>query len=123
MADDDASIVKYRNVNPNDSAQMKLIIEEELKSDFFEQTPSISLPIAKLTLQYYLTKGGIDWKRLFDAHLLPFRAPTPARDFFLWIWDVFFPDELWEIETGDIVENDDQEAPMRDALAEPRKRV
>lgn len=120
-ADDDEAAAKYDELDSDDAVAVKEVIERELRDHFVRQTPSISCGIAKLSLQYYLTKGGIDWGRMFDSHLIPFNAPADPRDFFIWIWEVFYPDESYFLsDTNGIVEVRDSQAPLRDALAEPR---
>jgi hypothetical protein len=120
-ADDDELAAKYDELDSNDSLAVKQVIEHELKDHFSQQTPSISVGVAKLSLQYYLTKGGVDWRRMFDSHLIPFNAPSDPRDFFVWIWEVFYPGESHLLpDTEDIIEVKDPQAPLRDALAEPR---
>ena len=118
MADDDASIERYRNFDSNNVDEVKRVIASELKPIFFEQVPQKSIVQAKLALQYYLNHS-IDWQDLYDARLLPFDSPTDPRDFFVWIWEVFFPNEDFRLlDFDDVVIDNDPEAPRRDAMAE-----
>lgn len=118
-ADDDEITQKYYDVDSNDEIIMKAIIKSALKPEFEKN----SLPFKealKKTLSYYLTTNKIDFGRVFDSNLLPFDSPTNPKDFFIWIWEIFFGEEDYVMKDAkDYVENNDLYEPLRLATNDP----
>jgi len=103
---------KYKDVNPNDSNQIKLIIASILKP-YFEHRPEKYKIAAKLALAYYLTTKKTDFGSIYDSCLVVFEHPDNPRDFFVWIWEVFFPKENFNIiEVNEYKEIDDIKEPL-----------
>lgn len=102
LADDDEIGLKlYNSVDPNDEAQVKQIIREYLKPEFIRGGYAYQQGI-KTSLDYYLTTGRIDFERAYESCLPPFDAPKPARLFFEWVWQEFFPGENYQLDNVDL---------------------
>jgi hypothetical protein len=94
-ADDDEEYFKYRSLDPNDSEQVKEVIRGRLLPSFQAADP-VRQRLSKTTLMYYLTcHGGVNFECVFDSMLMPFEHPKDARDFFVWIWEIYFPKESY----------------------------
>ncbi len=96
LADDDVQVYKYMMINPKTQEEYKKIIRENLK-EFFEQNEDKKKTLAKLALRYYLSNSTIDFERVFYSNLIPFEAPIPAINFFLWIWQELFGNEAYDL--------------------------
>lgn len=112
-ADIDEEVTKYNNIIPNNEAEVKEIIEVVLKP-FFESAPMEFRHEAKKSLSYYLTTDKIDFERTFNSNLMPFDHPTIAKQFFLWLWEVLFNDESYDIKNIETyIEINDINEPLR----------
>jgi hypothetical protein len=107
-ADIDKEVERYSNVDSNNEAEMKLIIQERLKPGV-EKYPKKFHDKMKIALSYSLTKNQLDFGLLYDSQLLPFDHPSNPRLFFIWIWEVLYgkesyllanPNEFSAIETN-----------------------
>jgi len=92
-ADDVDKVAKYANLNVNDKDSVSIVIKESCVPLVLETQSDLVRERLKTALQYYLTTNEIDFSSVFDAYLLPFRCPSNAKNFFLWIWDALYPDE------------------------------
>lgn len=96
-ADDDVKILQYENTDGNNEAEIKNIITKIIKPYFDKQT-EIYKASSKRSLSYFLTTNRMDFGDIFDSCLIAFDHPTDARDFFLWIWEILFPDESYHLD-------------------------
>lgn len=92
-ADDDSEIEKYRGLDSNDEYLVKDVIKRTIKGKFDEK-PERYKKAAKDALAYALLTPDFDFEDVFDSNLIAFLPPTESRDFFLWIWEVLFPEEV-----------------------------
>jgi len=91
LADDDASIVKYRFVDPNNEPQVKSIVLSDLGPHVAGLDPECRNRI-KHSLLKAIRTDQIDLGRFFDALLPPFDHPKDPRDIFRWILEVIYPE-------------------------------
>jgi len=49
-------------------------------------------------LVYFLTTNRIDYGYIYNSSLIAFDHTTDARAFFLWMWEVLFPNEDYHID-------------------------
>jgi hypothetical protein len=96
-ADIDEKIYQYQNVDSNDEEQIKKIILENIKPHFENQS-ELYKSSAKRSLSYFLTTNRIDFGYIYDNCLIAFDHPKDSRLFFLWVWEVLFPFEDYNIE-------------------------
>lgn len=107
MADVDEQVEFYRAVNPDSKEEMKKIILDILKPHF-DALHQAKKERCKLTLSYYLTTSKIDFGKIFDSYLLPFDSPSPAKVFFVWLWEVLFENEDYILKRAEhFVEKED----------------
>lgn len=106
LADHDETVRKYWKVNPNDPNEIKEIIRTELLPTYLS-CDAVRKRLSKLCLMYYLTTSSVPFGRVYDSCLIPFDHPANPRDFFLWIWEVFFPGEDYILSNPDqyVVDN------------------
>lgn len=122
-ADSDEETLKYRNVDPNDEIAIKMIIKSVLKPEF-EQQPNAFKEASKKALSYYLTTDKINFGRVFNSNLLAFDHPTNPKDFFYWIWEIFFGEEDYIIkDIEDYIEYNDIYEPLRLATNNPNLKL
>ncbi len=97
----------FENLDPDNEQEIKNVFKEWTKPTFSKWDDS-SKEIAKNSLRYFLSKNDTDWVRVFDASLFPFEHPSIARNFFVWLWEEYFPNEDYHIEDIDnyVVSND-----------------
>lgn len=111
--DDEVGEMLFTTVDPNDQTQVKQVIRKYLKPDFVKGGHAYQQGI-KTSLAYYLTTDRIDFERVYDSCLLPFNPPTPARLFFEWVWQEFFPKDHYLLDKVDEYrEKDDIYEPTR----------
>lgn len=96
LADDDEEVYKYMLIKPQTPEEYKKIIRENLKESF-QKNEDKKKKSAEIALRYYLSDSTIDFERVFYSNLIPFEAPIPARNFFLWIWQELFEDEDYHL--------------------------
>ena len=94
--DNNEEILKYKNFDSNDETKSKLIISEKIKP-YYDNSPALYKNAVKRALSYFLTTNRINFGRLYDSCLIAFDHPADARDFFLWIWEILFPNEDYRI--------------------------
>jgi hypothetical protein len=110
---DDDDIIIYKDLDPNNENEVKRKITEILKP-YFEGFDKDSQEKIKISLSYYLTKSSIDFGAIFDSLLLPFESPENPKNFFIWVWEVFFSKEDYHLNNTDqYIESKDMYAPMR----------
>ncbi len=88
LADDDDAIIEYKSVDPNNEHEMKSIILADLGPHLAAKSAEDRLRIMSALREALLT-NGIDFGRLHEANLPPFKHPKNPRDLFQWIWDIF----------------------------------
>jgi len=96
----------------------ELVIKDIIKEFFlpyFQTLNDAYHSKLKLSFAYYLKNNSkVDFERIIDSHLLPFAPPSPAINFFKWMWEVFFPGEdIFSISLDDVVERNDQYESLR----------
>ena len=92
LAEDEAEVVMYRSLSPDDERAYRGIIRERLKPAF-DRFKERDRAECKTSLGYYLSKPGFRFDRTMDSHLLPFDPPTDPRNFFLLFWEECFGTE------------------------------
>lgn len=103
----DEKIYQYQNVNKNNKVEIKKIITDEIKPYYEESSEAYKIS-AKRSLSYFLTTNRLNFGRLYDSCLIAFDHPDDARLFFLWIWEILFPNEDYYMEnTQNITEIED----------------
>jgi len=110
-ADDDEMVKKYWDLNPNNESAVKSIVRSRLLPEYNNRSLLFRDKI-KMALSYALSSG----KNLggeFDSNLLPFDHPDDPNLFYKWIWEVFFPDENFELSNiDDFEEVEDLNEPL-----------
>lgn len=96
-ADDIDEVAKYASLDVNDQDSVKCIIRELCAPLVLDSRSDQLQDRVKTALGYYLATNEIDFASVFDAYLLPFRCPSNAKNFFLWIWEVLYPGETPEL--------------------------
>jgi hypothetical protein len=116
MADDDAISDRYADLNCDDESLVKEIICSEL-CPAFDALPESSRAKAKDALSYYLTTNRINWLDTFNAELLPFKPPSDARQFFVWLWECVFKESNYQFNNPQgVIVIDDANAILNDYL-------
>ena len=107
-ADYDSPSTAYLHfVDPNNENEVKDVILNEIKPHY-EGRPQGLREQMKLALSYYLTTNNIDFESIYYSFLIILQPPSNAKNFFLWIWDVLFPGENYQMaDTDQYVEIDD----------------
>lgn len=95
-ADLDEKIEEYRNVDSDNPITVKEIIAATIKP-WYENRSEEYKAIAKRSLSYFLTTNRINYGYIYDSCLIAFDHPTDARDFFVWIWEMLFPEETYRL--------------------------
>jgi hypothetical protein len=104
---DDERSMRFMNTNGDDENAVKRIMEEEIKPYFQRISPPHQSSI-KRSLSYFLTTDRADFEFLYNSCLIALKLPSEPRDFFLWIWEVLFPDEDYRLKNPkDFEEVDD----------------
>jgi len=98
LADDAVAVEAYSRLDTNDERQIKEVIRRELKPYYCSLNEQVRKR-AKFALSYYLSKPSADFARVFESCLPPFDPPDDARQFFVWLWEEFFPTECFELQT------------------------
>ena len=49
--------------------------------------------IFKDSLAYFIKSEKLDFGRIMYSNLLPFESPSKPINFFIWIWEVLYPNE------------------------------
>lgn len=100
-ADNDNFFNKYvdysYDLDGNDVKIVKEILLSEI-SPYWNTKDDCSKNRMKKSLSYYLTTNKVNFGRLYDSNLLPFNHPDNPRDFFVWLWEILFPEESYLIE-------------------------
>lgn len=110
-ADIDEDIEKYNDVDPNDEDRIKQILIEVVKP-FFQEKNEAYQEMARTTLAYYLTSDKMDFERKFASMLIAFMPPTNPKTFFIWMWEVLFPDRSYNLlNWKEYAESDDLNEP------------
>lgn len=110
LADDDEQAEKYSSIDPNDEDSVKSIINATI-IPYIQNQSKMYKDCVKDALSYFLTQDKVDFEGIFDSNLLPFPAPTKAKLFFVWIWELLFEgksyivtDLIGYVEINDIYE-------------------
>lgn len=108
--DDDKSD-QLQQIGNNNKAEVKEIIIKHIKP-FFESKSDEFKKKAKDSLSFFLTTDQTDFGYLFDSCLIAFDHPNNPKDFFIWIWEILFPNESFKIDNTEnfLIENDLNEA-------------
>jgi hypothetical protein len=107
LADDEAEVVTYRSLSPDDERAYRAIIRERLKPAF-DRFKERDRAECKISLGYYLSKPDFRFDRIMDSNLLPFDPPTEPRNLFLWFWEECFGSENYIVDDlNDYTEVDD----------------
>jgi hypothetical protein len=95
-ADINEEVYKYQNFDSNSEMNVKEIISQEIQPHYDSRTKDYKESV-KRSLSYFLTTNRINYGSLYDSCLIAFDHPIDARNFFLWIWEVLFPNEDYHI--------------------------
>lgn len=111
---EDISCDFYQHGDPNDEAKVKQFIRE-FTVEAFESQSDLEKKTIKIDLAYYLTKSENQaaedcpyWIRQFDGALVPFDITDDPRQFWVWVWEVYFPDEDYHLNDLALYEEDHQ---------------
>jgi hypothetical protein len=96
MGDDDEMTARFQGLDGNNAAQVKEVIAAELKPTFDSRSEKYR-EACRTALRYYLSKPGARFERVFYANLLPLSPPSDVREFFVWVWEVFFPGQDYHV--------------------------
>lgn len=91
-ADYDQGWEKFKDVVGEDEAAVKEIIRVEIIPYYLNQSENYKMQL-KDTLAYYLTTDLLDFENEFDGCLIAFDSPSNPKTFFVWLWEVLFPEE------------------------------
>ena len=92
LGDVDEECDKLSHIESSNRDQVKNLIRTYLQPEYEGGTTAYQQTV-KFNLSYYLTTNTIDFERVFNSNLLPIDCPQPARLFFEWMWQVYYPDE------------------------------
>ena len=109
---EDISYDFYQHGDPNDEVKVKQFIREYTVSAFESQS-DLEKKTTKIDLAYYLTKSENQaaeecpyWINQFESALVPFDLTDDPRVFWIWVWEVYFPDEDYHLNDLDLYEED-----------------
>ena len=94
LGDSETAVLKYADLNPNDEESVRSVIRNLIVPATRKLSEKKKEQV-RLACQYYLTKGGINFNRVFESILPPFGPPDDVRKFFEWTWEECFPDESY----------------------------
>jgi hypothetical protein len=97
--DDDES-AELSRVNGNNEFEVKRIIESYIAT-YFRTCSASYQKSAKQSLSYFLTTDNIDYEYIYYGCLISMDMPSDPRLLFQWIWEVLFPDEIYQIDNID----------------------
>ena len=100
-ADYDQGWEKFKDVNGNNEQSLKKIFQEEILPYFITRGRNYKEQF-KDTLAYYLSTDRADFSYEFEACLIAFDPPDEPKSFYIWLWEVLFPNDSYKI-------NDEQE--------------
>jgi hypothetical protein len=114
LADDEAALAEFIDLDPEMEDEMRTIIRARLKPHF-EELNDASKEKSKIALKYYLSrKSDASLQRLFDSLLPPFNLPREPRTFFILLWKEIFGSESFLIdEKTQVEEKNDLEEVQR----------
>ncbi|MDR0392070.1 MAG: hypothetical protein LBH59_09195 [Planctomycetaceae bacterium] len=109
--DVDSTFEKYKNIDSNSKEVVVHVIRQDV-IPVIQSYASLVQERIRNTLQYYLATNEINFSDIFNSYLIPFDHPRLAKDFFIWIWEEWFPEESYKLSETDeyIVLNDDKKA-------------
>jgi hypothetical protein len=97
------------DIDPNDEASAKRAFRQYV-APHVERLEERSKELLKTSFAFFLKKDGVThWDRtLADLEDLSLREPRDLRRFFLWLWEVLYPDTRFQdVPTEGIVEDND----------------
>lgn len=94
---DDDRTEMLSKIDGNNEKVVKSIILSEIKP-YYESRNDAYKASAKRSLSYFLTTNTINFGRIYDSCLIAFDHPTDPKLFFLWVWEILFPNESYVIE-------------------------
>ncbi len=98
LADIDEEQKKYIDFDANNEDLSKKIIISVLKPYYNEKSLKYK-SLSKRSLAFYLnTYDHSFFEEIFNSNLLPFDPPDKGKEFFIWIWEVYFGGESYNIE-------------------------
>lgn len=95
-ADSDEMYETFKNVNSNDEEEVKSIIKDYFIPFFDQHYSDEGMIKIKNTLRFFLSTDTIDWTREYDSCLMAFDPPNNSKLFFIWLWEVMFPNESYQ---------------------------
>ncbi len=105
--------IHLQDLDTDNEQDVKKLVKEYLYP-YYEGSTNAYKVKCKLSLGFYLKNPKIDFGRLIDSNLLPFNPPSQPIKLFIWIWDIFFPNEEYSlIETESFIEKNNQYEPIR----------
>lgn len=107
------SLTYLSDLDSNDEAAMKNLISEFFYPLFVENGLKYQNEL-KEVLKYYLTTRKISFGELLDSSVLPFDLPDNPIDFYIWMWELFWPNENFFLsDTNNYKEIEDIYEPQR----------
>lgn len=104
---------QYGDIDVNDEAAVKAAIHDAIKAKFDLQPVEFKI-LAKTSLAYYLTTDKVSFEKIFDSLSMAFQRPKNAKSFFIWVWEVLFGSERYELKNWKYYEVvDDMEEPLK----------
>lgn len=94
---DDEKATALREVDGNNESDVKNVLYQEIKPYYDSRSNDHKISI-KRSLSYYLTTDKVDFGRMYDSVLIAFGHPTNPKDFFIWIWEILFPKEKYNLD-------------------------
>ena len=111
---EDISYEFYQKGNPNDEEKVKQFIRDYAVEPYLTHS-DLEQNMIKIDLAYYLTKSenqSVDeypyWVNQFESALPPFDITDDPRQFWVWVWEVYFPDEDYHLNNLEQYEEDHQ---------------
>lgn len=111
----DEELRRYAEVDPNDEVKIKTLILDEIKP-YLDTMNSAGRQAIRDTYRYYLTYDGVNFERMWDAHLPPFDAPKNAKNLFRWVWEVCFGPEEFHVDK-------DEQFEISTDISEPHRTI
>ncbi len=113
LADSDEDVKQYKHFQSDNENQVKALFHEKIKPAFDYKNDNIKIK-TKNALAFYLVSDKVNFASIFHSNLLPFQSPKNPKLFFVWLWEVLFDFENYNlIDIKSFSENNDIDEPWR----------
>lgn len=113
LADSESDLHLFGEIDTSSELELKKFFRDIIKPTFDFKKEKVKY-ISKNSLSYYLKTNKINFESLFYSCLLPLEPPKDFKLFFIFLWEVLFPNQSFDdISIEDFHENFDINLPWQ----------